>query len=216
LRVYPAKEKEVEPDAPGRTHPWETSVRSEKEKYYDFVTHPELIETSLEDFIAWSNYEAIQTFYKFLRWVNGSDSMFETNDSAFSGIEKNTDDWVPKKLRASGRVMMFFRKPELNLLTATSQSLMFGLYQGLKDVDKTFELGVIGLAKFPTHFSNANVLDALREGSVLALYFWSWGDTNEETMNNLNRLFSNVHSVTQRYSRIVQGLQNLVITISME
>src|SRR5215213_968971 len=102
-----------------RTHPWTTALSDESHRYYNLIEKPELIETSLEDFLPYNNYPAIQTFYELLKWLNGSDSIFESNDSALSNkIEINTDRNTPQIAQQShrirGRLFFFFREHILN------------------------------------------------------------------------------------------------------
>jgi hypothetical protein len=49
-------------------------------EYVDFVQHLDQIPVALEDFRPFSDRTAIQTFYDFLRWLNGPDSHFQSCD----------------------------------------------------------------------------------------------------------------------------------------
>jgi hypothetical protein len=73
-----------------RSHPWIDGESDPAHRYYDFRTSPELIRSSLEDLQAWSTYPATETFYRLLEWLNGAESVFESNDCAFSGASANT------------------------------------------------------------------------------------------------------------------------------
>ncbi len=55
-----------------RSHPWIDTVDNPECRYYDLTLSPELIRTSLEDFLPWSNYKAIENFYKILEDLNQS------------------------------------------------------------------------------------------------------------------------------------------------
>jgi hypothetical protein len=68
-----------------RSHPWIDGESDPAHRYYDFRTSPERIRSSLEDMQEWSAYPATETFYRLLEWLNGSESVFESNDCAFSG-----------------------------------------------------------------------------------------------------------------------------------
>ncbi|NOS82266.1 MAG: hypothetical protein HOP32_11870, partial [Nitrospira sp.] len=63
-----------------RSHPWIDAESDPTNRYYDFKIHPELIRLSLEDMQKWSAYPATETFYRLLEWLNGPDSIFESND----------------------------------------------------------------------------------------------------------------------------------------
>ena len=66
-----------------RSHPWIDGESDPTHRYYDFRTSPELIRSSLEDMQEWSTYPATETFYRLLEWLNGPESVFESNDCAF-------------------------------------------------------------------------------------------------------------------------------------
>lgn len=78
--VYRATELDIDT---GRTHPWTFAEHNPSWRYVDFRREPEKIETSLEDFRPWAQFPATQRFYELIRWLNGPDSLFETNDCAF-------------------------------------------------------------------------------------------------------------------------------------
>ena len=68
-----------------RSHPWTDATGNPDFRYYDLSASPEHIRTSLEDFLPWSHYAAIEDFYVLLEALNRPSSVFETNDCAFSG-----------------------------------------------------------------------------------------------------------------------------------
>ena len=62
-----------------RSHPWGKTAYNERAGFYsNFIQHPELITEVLEDFKPHEDKKAIQTFYTFLKWINGAESAFET------------------------------------------------------------------------------------------------------------------------------------------
>jgi hypothetical protein len=93
-----------------RQHPWTTSVHDKKGLYYDFNKHPELIKTSLEEFLLYEKYPAIEECYKLIEWLNGSDSFLETNDARLEPNSNNPDyHRIDRKfvLSASISVLLF-------------------------------------------------------------------------------------------------------------
>lgn len=86
-----------------RLQPYEGGAAGGDVQYYDFKTHPELIPDVLEDYRPWKKHQAIQTFFDYLKWINGNTSILETNDCAFRFYNNR----APKM--AAGRVMVYFR-----------------------------------------------------------------------------------------------------------
>lgn len=167
-----------------RTFPWKTSLHDVNCRYYDFKKHPELIETSLEDFIPWTRYPATQEFYDMLRWINGSTSELETDDCAFGGIKLNGTPAVNKTKQADGRIMVFYRRLQYNCTEQSSEWLADCFEFHLKRLQTDLEHGVVGLSKSTTFFTPIQ-----RPGVSRILNFWSWGDDEEEVMNKLQRVF---------------------------
>ena len=71
---------DTEAPGPPRMHPWDKATKNSEWRYYDLKSNLELTPTVLEDFKPWERYPAIQNFYDLLRWINGPDAIFETND----------------------------------------------------------------------------------------------------------------------------------------
>lgn len=174
-----------------RHHPWSVGSYDENVRYYDFVRRPSLVREVLEDFLPYDEYPAIQTFYDLLYWLNGRDSILETNDSGFDfGDSKTT--WMPDKKEAEGRWMVFLRDKRLNLDARIVNDLGQTLWNQIEAIDPEFELGYIGFAYCPTIFSELEPPLNRVSTSILTIYFWAWGDTDEEAFENLDRLFANL------------------------
>lgn len=189
-----------------RMHPWTTAESDESERYYDFIEHPELIETSLEDFVPYDRYPAIRTFYRLLRWLNGADSVFESNDCALANrIEPNNDKNTPliaqQTSRISGRLIFFFREHALNADEEATRWLWTNLAREFENTDLKLKLGIVGYSKVLTAYQS--LPDPLRELSYLSvcLTFFAWGVSEVGVMNNLNRVFENTLTVLRRLSQ---------------
>jgi hypothetical protein len=189
-----------------RTHPWTTALSDESEQYYDFIKNPELIETSLEDFIPYDKYPAIKTFYKLLRWLNGPDSIFESNDCALAkqiaqSSDRNTPLIEQQNFRITGRLMFFYREHILNAEENATQWLWTNLPKEFDNTDPKFKLGVVGYSKVLSAYSSLpEPLSELSYDSV-CLTFYAWGLNEVGVMNNLNRLFTNTLTVLKRLSQ---------------
>src|SRR5512141_2167738 len=108
---------------PARSHPWAGSSVDPGSRYFDLKKNPELIRTALEDFRPWSAWPAVETFYRLLEWLNGPDSILESNDCAFAGPCANETAQFPKALEATGRLMILWRELPLNLAPGPTEWL---------------------------------------------------------------------------------------------
>jgi hypothetical protein len=187
-----------------RAQPWSTAERDENEKYYDFRAHPELISEVLEDFRPWDHYESVERFYELVRWVNGDDSRFESNDCAFAGPSENAQkEKFSKELVCSGRLMLYFRSLDLNLSTGSGEFalrvekdppdyLANLLFEWLVErsleligpLDKESIWTCLALEIHPAFYTEALVNDKDKFGHQVSFQFWAWGDNEGETMEN--------------------------------
>lgn len=187
-----------------RSHPWNVSATNPNHRYYDFRKSPEFIPHVLEDFIQWSDFLATQTFYEMLRWINGNNSVFESNDSAFSGPHPNKSPNVPFPTEVSGRLMILFRKLEFNTLKPRVEWLKNAIHHYLAQGDGEFDLGFVGTTLMAAKYVELDLPDEKKLGFQLKLTFWAWGNDAHEAMENLNRLFLNLHSALRGVSNEVE------------
>lgn len=173
-----------------RSHPWTDATGNSGFRYYDLTAAPEHIRTSLEDFLPWSHYAAIEAFYRLLESLNRASSVFESNDCAFSGPEPNNHPAIAKAFQCSGRVMLLYRALDRNILPDGIERLKNQLHHALAALDSGFEWGMIGTTLVPARYLAVDQL-----GCQLMISFWAWGDTEADTMNNLKRLFANLSRV---------------------
>ena len=176
-----------------RSHPWTDAVTSSDFRYYDLKLSPALIRTSLEDFLPWSRYPAVERFYALLEWLNGAASPLESNDCAFIAPHPNENPRFRKSLECSGRVMILFRDLSRNLSPHDLPALTNALHDALAPADPCFEFGVVGTTLVPVRYVTLSddPPDA-QLGSQLMVSFWAWGNTKTESMTNLGRLMKNL------------------------
>lgn len=190
-----------------RSHPWIDAESDPAYRYYDFKTRPELIRSSLEDLQPWNAYPAIETFYRLLEWLNGSESIFESNDSAFSGATATTGTPSSKPLQCSGRVMILYRNLALNTSLEQVHRLANATAQTLSETDPLFECGAVGATIISARFTTLPGPPERQRGQQLMLSFWAWGETEPEVMRHLDRIFHNLtgalHSVTEEIRRSI-------------
>ena len=175
-----------------RSHPWTDAVASSGFRYYDLRSSPALIRTSLEDFVPWSRYPAVERFYALLEWLNGAKSPLESNDCEFTAPHPQTSARSRKSLECSGRVMVLFRDLARNLSPRALPALTNAFHAALAPADPLFEFGVVGTTLVPVRYVTLPGPDEARLGSQLMISFWAWGDTEAESMMNLDRLMKNL------------------------
>lgn len=183
-----------------RSHPWIDSASDPTHRYYDFRTSPELIRSSIEDMQEWSTYPATETFYRLLEWLNGSKSVFESNDCAFSGATATTSTQSSQRLQCSGRLMILYRDLALNTAPEQIHWLTNAAAHALGRADPTFEWGAIGATVMPARFITLPGPSELQQGQQLMLSFWAWGEDEREVMTNLDRTFQNMTVVLRGLS----------------
>ena len=188
-----------------RSHPWIDAESDPTNRYYDFKTHPELIRSSLEDMQEWSEYPATETFYRLLEWLNGAESVFESNDCAFSGAIANTSTQFSKRLQCSGRLMILYRDLALNTSPEQIHWLTNAAAHALKGIDPAFEWGAIGATIMSVRFTTLPGPPELQRGQQLMLSFWAWGENELEVMTNLDRTFLNM---TVALRKLADGIRH--------
>jgi hypothetical protein len=196
------RESEYQPDRIVREHPYTDGTYDQRVKYYDFRTNPAAIRQSLEDFKPWEPRGAIETFYQLLEWLNGEMSELESNDCAFHGPQPNISvSTSPKELECKGRLMIFWRRLELNVSEPHLKWLIDAAEHYLKHTDESTWLdGVIGLSFMETAFGRLNK----NVGKEMVLQFWAFGDSEDELFENLDRLFKNLTMALKGLSNEVQ------------
>jgi hypothetical protein len=189
MKVY---ERNAQDSLRPRSHPWIDGESDPAHRYYDFRTSPELIRSSLEDLQEWSAYPATETFYRLLEWLNGPESVFESNDSAFSGASANASAQFSRRLECSGRLMILYRDLALNRSPERIHWLTNAVAHALSRIDHAFEWGAIGATIMPVRFTTLPGPPERQHGQQLMLSFWAWGDDGLEVMTNLDRTFRNL------------------------
>lgn len=175
-----------------RSHPWTDGESDASHRYYDFRGQPELIRSSLEDLQEWATYPAIETFYRLLEWLNGPESVLESNDCALSGATANINTEFSKRLQCSGRLMILYRNLALNTSSKQIDWLTNATAHAVNATDPGFEWGAIGATITPVRFTALPGPPERQRGQQLMLSFWAWGEDEPEVMTNLDRTFSNL------------------------
>lgn len=181
-----------QPFAAPRSHPWVGAASDKTSRYYDLTASPALIRSSLEDFVPWKRYAAIEAFYVLLERVNHEKSLLESNDCAFTGPHPSESTATQKALECSGRVMVLFRELARNTVAGQIEALKNDLHVALAKLDPNFRSGVVGTTIVPVRYLALPAANDEQLGVQLMISFWAWGNTEEENMQNLSRLLRNL------------------------
>ena len=187
-----------QPFAAPRSHPWVGAASDTSSRYYDFTASPEQIRSSLEDFVPWVRYAAIEAFYVLLERLNHGKSVLESNDCAFTGPHPSESTTTPKALECSGRVMVLFRDLARNTAQGEIEALKNELHFALIKVDPNFRSGVVGTTIVPVRYLSLPEASDEQLGVQLMISFWAWGDSEVENMQNLSRLLRNLTQVLRK------------------
>ena len=172
-----------------RSHPWTDSVASSESRYYDLRVEPELIRSSLEDFVPWSHYEAVTRFYEILERINGTGSVYESNDCAFSSPGESEAPGLGD-IQCSGRLMILYRDLILNTSKPRIETLARSLHIALAEIDPDLEPGIVGTTLVPVRLLELPASQQL--GHQLMISFWAWGSSEADAMKNLDRVLRNL------------------------
>lgn len=182
-----------------RVHPWESG---DGFTYCDFKAHPERIEETIEDMVPHRDQPAVQRYYEFLRWINGPESILETNDTAFRRPTTNRNRKFPFKFVAVGRTLVLYRRPELNIYKPFVELRRSAYLRALAAYEPEFRAGEVRLGDWVTGFlaladdENPNG----RGGLILDLEFSAFGDSAGETWSNLDRVFGGIFAASREVS----------------
>lgn len=118
-----------------RMHPY-IAARPGEAGFIDFRQRPDRIPEVLEDYRPHAHQPAVQTFYEFLKWMNGPESVLETCDCALLGPEKVKSRKMSRfPLILHGRVMLMHREPGANFIEGAPTIFIQHLYEQLQRVD---------------------------------------------------------------------------------
>ena len=104
-------------------------------------------------------------------------------------------------------MIILYRLTQLNTSPHHVEWLKAAALHHIKSVDAAFQWGCIGLVLFPSLFTALPPPIGNQEGAQLAMKFWAWGDTEDEAMSHLQRLFANLKTSLGNLSgEIAEGL----------
>jgi hypothetical protein len=183
-------------DGHTRAHPYTGSAHDPRVRCYNFRFNPELIRTNLEDFDGWSEWPSIQRFYKLLEWLNGDKSELESNDCAFRGPKERTNGGHSPALECESRLMIFYRRLDLNTSCAHIQLLLDMLYRACVAVNPDCTSGAIGIGL--VNCAYLGLPQEERHGYQIELRLQAYGNSDTEAMTNLDTVVGNTFCVLKR------------------
>jgi hypothetical protein len=195
--IYFDEGEQAHADAlPGRYLPYADVEHDPDGAYYDFRAQPELIDQVLEDFSPFGDRAAVQRFYNLLRWINGTESPFESTDCLLRPPGQNETPHLGggAALQIIGRLMIVHRDKELNTYPARMMALGTQFAAAVARIDPHWEMGAIGYCFYPTYFTALGPLSDVTTGHQLSMSFWGWGSTDDEAFANLGQLFGNLQA----------------------
>ena len=214
MRVY---QDQSEGFQKARVYPY-ISTRPGQSGFVDFKQHPESIAEVLEDFAHLGHEPAIQTFYRFLAWLNGPESLLESCDCALRGPERHDLKNSHHILSAHGRLMVMYRDLSANC-DDRFNTLYNSLGRELSSVDPQFSAasGTVGFAGSRALYKDLSSAKPRKDGTInsrfddrgrghqVLLLFKAFGDDSEDTFKNLERVFKNIELACRRVSEKLQG-----------
>lgn len=198
--------KELESTEP-RAHPWSSAVSDNSQVYIDFKTNPKAIRTSIEDLQVYSKEEFAQEFYSLLEWMNGTESLLESNDCAFRGVVENiTDKQFPYPKKCQGRVMILFRDQAENCQTKSIEWLARNIDKIVKRIKPNFSAGAIGYSRMPTVYKElGNGPGTGAKGEQIMLSFFAYGKNKHSCYENMKKVIECAHSALSKINKKIKA-----------
>jgi hypothetical protein len=159
----------------------------------------------LEDFKPFAHQKAIQQFYSLLRWLNGPTSPFETNDCGLR--PPRTDHEVPIVVAGAvkpdpivihGRMTVLYRHLSLNTSEQHVIWLKQTMHGALRDRVQAFP-AVIFIGTWPHWFLPIN-----KQGQVISLRYWAWGDDEAAAFHNLGDTYQTLNGLFEWLAAILK------------
>lgn len=200
-----------------RTHPY-VAIRKGEAGFVDFKLNPERIAEVLEDFVPHGHVPAIQTFFRFLAWINGPESILETCDCALQKPQRHKFKESKHLLSTHGRLMLMHRDLQANC-DDRFNTLYNTLGSTLSSLDQEFpeSQGNVCFAGSKALFNDLIPNKRLKLGKQISRFgdpgrgwqlmiqFKAFGDHENEAFNHLDRVFKNIELACRQTSEKLRG-----------
>ena len=197
--------KQIDNDAL-RSHPWTSMVDDDTSIYMDFKKQPKLIRSALEDLVPFKKWGFVEQFYSLIEWLNGENSLLESNDCVFNGAENNPDQQYPYAKKCSGRLMILFRDIPENCQQRSIDWLMDNILTLVSAMKPGFKAGAIALSQSPTcYLALGDKPDTGGMGLQVTLTFFAYGKNERRCYENMQEVLSVAQSSLQRVNKKIQN-----------
>lgn len=175
--------------------------------YIDFKANPQLIRSSLEDLALFTGERFAEKFYSLLEWLNGPQSLLESNDCAFrGGMDNTTDEQFPHERKCQGRLMILFRDIAENCQPRSIEWLMNQLMDSIQSINPVFRAGAIGFSRMKTIYMELG--DRPRtggKGEQLMVSFYAYGKNDRRCYESMEKIIEYTHSALERINRKIKS-----------
>lgn len=188
----------------GRYIPYLGTELDEDGAYFDFVSDPLLIPTSLEDFRPYGEKPAVKRFYSLIEWLNGPESVLETTDCLLRPPGENKTLHLGKgaALQIIGRLVFIYRDHSRNVCEIDIARLSDAFETTMRRTDTGWDMGACGYALYHSHFSKLGDEPDIDKtiGAEVCVRYWVWGNDEAECFDNLDRLYGNLDQALRQVS----------------
>jgi len=179
--------------------------------FVDFLKHPELIRTSLEDFIPFKNQLAVERFFELVEWMLNDDSPWETTESKFWSPVRNTGPAFPDySVICSGRLVFFCRN---HLWQSRHSDWLFSrLLEGLLRHKPVVPNACVGVFTVPTLFVSLSQDQGKTAPlcAALGVRCYGFGNTEDEAFDGFGSGVDAVRTCTQQIGEMLIASGDLV------
>lgn len=190
-----------------RSHPWTNMVSDESCHYIDFKQQPDLIRSTLEDFIPFKKWDFVEQFYALIEWINSPRVLLESNDCVFNPAEDNPDQQYGYSKKCSARLMILFRDIPENCQDKSITWLMESLLAQLSTLKPGFNAGAICLTQSPTCYLALGTEEGTGGlGFQVTLTLFAYGKNDKRCYESMSEIISILHESLLRINkRILHG-----------
>lgn len=188
-----------------RTHPWQGSLRDPNAKFIDFLEHPELVRTSLEDFVPYAAQPAIDRFFSLIEWMSCPNNIWETTESYLwppASPHKN-QFFKQYPIICSARLAFFNREHSWQCRHAmwAFESLLAGLQRR----QPTPPNACVGVFTLPTLFLSLSDDGGASapECKALGVRCYGFGTTNDNAFDAIGLGIDAVREVTEGMAKLI-------------
>lgn len=188
-----------------RSHPWTAMVSDNSSVYIDFKKQPNLIRSCLEDLVPLKKWDFVEQFYCLIEWLNGQNSLLESNDCAFNVVEDNPDQQYAYAKKCSARLMILFRDIPENCQIKSINWLMNNILTSVSSMKPRFKSGAICLSQSPTcYLALGDKADSGGMGYQVTLSFLAYGKNERRCYESMKELLIVAQNSLQRVNKDIQ------------